>query len=160
MDLTAFADVADRKVIITHDVPDGDTMTSVETEGTLMAVAPEIGIMVRPKGRQQGELITADRVTNIEYAETAIRDLKQKTLKVEGLETVRQHLADRHGYKLSDINPMSPADALAFHGGIDHSELGHGHNEKKAAKDSETAVADSAQVPSEPSGEAGTPSEY
>ena len=150
LDLAPYEELTDKKVVVRYNVPDGDEKVLTELEGTLMAVAPNIGIMVRPKGKQQGELIKLEDLAEenpIEVAAASIRDLKPQSLKPVSVDDARKHLVERHGYKISEINPMSPTDAYSFHESLDHTDLGHNHNRGEASEQtaSEQSESDSAE---------------
>lgn len=147
LDLAPYEELTDKKVIVKYNVPDGDTKVLTELEGTLMAVAPGIGVMVRPKGKQQGELINLEDLAEenpIEVAAASVRDLKPQALKPVGVDDARKHLVERHGYKISDINQMSPTDAYTFHEQLDHNDLGHNHTRGEKDEPAEVSADDSA----------------
>lgn len=97
-------------------------------EGRVEAAGP-FGVAFKPKGK--GSVIVEPG--DIEAIETAavIKKITRKSLLPATLENVRQHLVDRHGYAVADIEKYSPEQALEWHNGLEHKPLGHDH-EKKA----------------------------
>lgn len=126
-----------KKVILTlADTTEGAAEGSTkEIEGTATA-ANALGIMLKPKGKTGLELYEAGDIRGVAYAPEKEKELKAKTLKIVDHGNAKQHLVDRHGYKLSEINKMEETGAFEFHGTLDHPELdlGHVHGDKEAAK--------------------------
>lgn len=113
------SDKVGRRVVVTK--ADGDTL-----EGTLQA-ASDVGALVKPKGRSRDVLLETHEIASISLPVRGPKRLRQKHLKPVDSEKVRDHLIDRHGYGLEDIQNMSEAGAAEFHDSIDHTELGHDH---------------------------------
>lgn len=128
MDLTQYTG---KKVRLVHnlDEPNSEGHLAEEIEGTVQ-VGNAVGVLIKKKGRTMSDLIEAHKIEKIEEITSAPKALKPKVLKEVGLETARQHLLDRHGWKLADVNQMSDQQAFVAHGEIDHSVLGHQHGEK------------------------------
>lgn len=133
---TDYSQYADQKVIVTVnlDEPNDKGETAVEIEGTALA-ANELGILLKPKGRTKAELIEASKIEQVQFAPEKARDLKAKSLKVVGYGDARQHLLDRHGVALAWVNGATEAQALEYHSGLDHSDLGHNHDPKPASSE-------------------------
>jgi hypothetical protein len=104
-------------------------------EGRVEAAGP-FGVAFKPKGK--GSVIVEP--TDIESIETAavVKKITRKSLLPASLENVRQHLVDRHGYAVADIEKYSPEQALEWHNSLDHAPLGHDH-EKKADAEAKAA---------------------
>jgi hypothetical protein len=142
-----------KKVILTvADATEENPGQTKEIEGTATA-ANALGIMLKPKGKTGLELYEADTIQSVAYAPEKEKELKAKTLKVVEYGNAKQHLVDRHGYKLSEINKMSEQEAFDFHNDLDHVELelGHVHGEKESAASggAEAAAESDAENPSE-----------
>lgn len=116
-------------VVVALDKPNEKGEKAVEVEGTAMA-ANDLGILLKPKGRTQAELIEAGKIEEVRFAPEKITELKTKSLKEVAYGDTRKHLADKHGEKLSELNKVNEADAFAAHKDLDHSDLGHNHDPK------------------------------
>lgn len=129
-DLTKFAG---QKVIaqVKLDKPNEKGETLVEVEGTALA-ANEMGILLKPKGKTQAELIEAAKLEGVEFAPEKPKEIKAKTLQHVTYGNARTHLLERHGIRLTEANSLSEASALEYHTGLDHVEanLGHVHGDK------------------------------
>jgi hypothetical protein len=147
-DLSTVEPLVDKKVIITYNLsePDEDGNTATEVEATMMAVAPGIGIMVRPRGKQQGLLIEENDIENIVQVAAVARPIKQKLLREMNLDDVRQHLADRHGVAVTWLNAAAPQQAFDYHADIDHSDLAHTHGSAAQRLADGTQAADTADL--------------
>lgn len=121
----------DQKVVVTYnlDEPNADGHTAEEVEGVVTAANEGIALVIKPTGKTMMKLIKAKNIEQIIAAPSTLRIFKQKEIRPAGLDTVRQHLLDRHGVQLSWINGVDEAKALAFHEDLDHSNLGHAHAE-------------------------------
>lgn len=107
-----------------------------EQDGVLVEVAPA-AIMFRRTNSKSGEIYPAEKIEDIIEQAQKPKKLVVKKIKEVGVNDVRQHLVERHGYPISSIEAMDPAGALEFHKGLDHADLGHNH----AAVEAETAEA-------------------
>jgi hypothetical protein len=96
-------------------------------EGKVEA-ASTMGVAFKPKGKGSIIVLPSD-VESIEAA-AVIKKITRKSMLPASLENVRQHLVDRHGYKVSDIEQYTPEQALEFHNTLEHGELGHDHTAK------------------------------
>lgn len=121
-----------QRVLLVRNVTEDDgSIVAEESEGTVLAVNAEAGgILFKPKGRVQAQLLMTDDLESIEFA-----PIKEKSITVRWLKDVkfgmtRQHLADRHGWPVAEVDRLSEAEALEEHGQIDHEGLSHRHGEK------------------------------
>lgn len=134
-----------KKVILTVVNPDAKEgePSDREIEGKAEA-ANALGIMLKPKGKTGLELYEADQILAVNYAPEKERELKAKMLKPVEHGNAKQHLVDRHGYKLAEINKMEETSAFEFHNGLDHKELdlGHYHGVKEDKPEGEAAEGD------------------
>lgn len=122
----------DQKVVLQKKAADGSLE---EIEGTVLA-ANELGVLIKPKGKTQAVLVElGDIEGDIAHANEKPKNLNQRTMKVITYGGARQHLVTSHGYKLSEIKPMSEGEAFDFHASLDHSDLGHVHSDAKPAAD-------------------------
>lgn len=118
-----YSDFVDKKVTIeTDSVPE-------PREGTVTA-GSDVGIVFRPKGLVRQELIEIKNIRLIEEIIAGPKPLRPRTTGRVNKGKHREHLVDRHGYKISEISHLSEDQAREFHDGIDHSDLGHRHKEK------------------------------
>lgn len=113
---------------------------ATETKGVVEAVNVDMGvILVKPKGRASGVMVVLADIVELGLDEDALKPLKARTLKPVKLGEARQHLADRHGWQLDELNEMTEADALREHDNIDHAkmDLGHRHSSEDSAAPAE-----------------------
>lgn len=94
------------------------------------------GVLLKPKGKTNFELIESERVTAIELAPDTAKPLTARVLKEVELGTAKNHLLERHGLTLTEVNELTEEAALEFHQGIDHvaEDLGHVHGAKPSAE--------------------------
>ena len=106
---------------------------TVEIEGTVQS-GNALGVLIRPKGKTQFELIPAVEIEEINYVEDKAKDLTVKTLKVITFGQGRAHLLERHNYTLTDVNKLTELEGYDLHNLIDHvsENLGHIHGDKTA----------------------------
>lgn len=137
----------EKKVLVTVAPKDG--ADAYEIEGTV-SVGNDLGLLIKPKGKTQLLLIEAAEIVEVKYVLDKPKDLKAKELKPVEFGSVRQHLLDRHGFSLADINSRDEAWAFEFHNEIDHkaADLGHVHVAKEATPVGE-AVAEAEAVSTE-----------
>lgn len=95
-------------------------------EGTCEA-ANVIAVVIRPRGKTLGELIETNDIVEIGLDDSKPKPLAQKSLKNPSFDTVRAHLADRHGWTLKDVNELGEEEAMRAHRDLDHAELSHTH---------------------------------
>lgn len=106
-------------------------------EGTVDS-GNELGLLFKPKGKASLDLIDAAKITNIEVLPEAPKKITVKALLPLKDSAARQHLVDRHGYKIADIESLSESDALEFHNGeVEHEGLAHSHDGKPKADKAE-----------------------
>lgn len=98
-------------------------------EGKVEA-ASTTGVAFKPKGKGTVIVLPVD-VQEIEAA-PIVKKITRKSMLLASLDNVRQHLVDRHGYKVGDIETMTPEGALEFHATLEHGELGHDHKREPA----------------------------
>jgi hypothetical protein len=130
-DLAQATALKGKKVTVQHNV-DGELQ---EQDGTLLEVN-EGAIMFRQSGNKTPQIILVPVIEAIVGQAVKPKKLVAKQIKAVSASDVRQHLVERHGYALSAIEPYSPEDALAFHAGLDHSDLGHTHAEVSTPEES------------------------
>ena len=114
-----------------------DEGREVEIEGTIEA-ASAAGVVLRQKRARRSEVYAAHQILDAEVLVVGKR-LKRRQLAPLEEGEARQHLIDRHGYKMEDIEQLSEEEALEFHAGIDHAPLGHSH---RAPTPAEAAIAE------------------
>jgi hypothetical protein len=110
---------------------DGKT-DATEVEGTVDTVNDD-ALLFKPKGKTQLLLIAADNVIEVRALEESVKKVTRKTLKLVKPGQARNHLAERHGLKLADVNSLTEEQAFEYHENLDHEklDLGHVHKEKK-----------------------------
>lgn len=105
-------------------------------KGTVVAATPQ-GIIFKPYGKSSADLKPSSEIFHIEL-QPVNDDIKARRVNPVTVNTVKRHLAERHGYKLEDVNAMTPEAAFEFHENtIDHSVLGHYHAEPTAKSKAE-----------------------
>ena len=131
-----------KKVVVIRNLAEANEKgeTAVEVEGTIQAANARGGLL-KPKGKSSYELIEMKEIEDVRLVETSVKPIKRKKLKPVEIGGARNHLAERHGYSLSEVNEMTEEDALTEHESIDHeaSDIGHVHVEKS---DEQTAATD------------------
>lgn len=115
------------------DKPNAEGHQAEEIEGTVLSGNNEVGIFIKAKGRTMGELVKVDQIEDVRVLPTTIKALKAKAIKMPTLDNVRQHLLDKHGFSISFVNTADEERAAKLHAAIDHSDLGHNHDEKADA---------------------------
>ena len=120
----------------------GDDGTAKEVPGKVEGASP-VGLAFKEKGKRDVILVEPGDIEDIAEAPTEAKKVTQKKIKPVKTEQVRQHLADRHGYKRSDLNGMNDAEAEEFHNKLDHTDLGHKHVAEEEKSDQPTDDADS-----------------
>lgn len=112
------------KQVLVHVIEDDGSVS--EKEGKFEE-ASEVGVAFKEKGKRDVDLLLPEEIEEVTAAPTKPKKLVQKKLKPATESTARQHLADRHGYDLTDLNEMSDEQAFSDHEEIDHENLGHKH---------------------------------
>lgn len=118
------------------DEPNEKGETLVEVEGKAEA-ANALGVLIKPKGRTQVELIEAGKIEAIELAPETEKKLTARSLLPIDLGKARQHLLDRHGWTLDQANQATEESAHEQHEALDHTGGGHVHEAKKAEERAE-----------------------
>lgn len=108
---------------------DGDA-AEFEWEGTVIAASP-IAILVKPRGAMLAELIQAESIIELDVLANPNAKLILRRLRILKPHEVRQHLIDRHGMNFEVVESMNDIEAFEYHNSIDHSGLGHMHEDKK-----------------------------
>jgi hypothetical protein len=108
---------------------DGDA-AEFEWEGTVIAASP-VAILVKPRGAMLAELIQAESILELEILANPNAKLILRRLRILKPHEVRQHLIDRHGESWDTVERMNDIAAFEFHNGLNHSNLGHIHEDKK-----------------------------
>lgn len=121
-----YSSFTDKKV--TLQLTDNTTL-----EGTVEAASP-VGIVFKEKGSRNGKLIEAAQIAAIEEQAEPAKKLKARVLPIVLEGKHREHLIERHGFKVSEIEPLTEDAAKEFHDGLDHSDLGHKHRAKTEAE--------------------------
>lgn len=137
LDLTQFDG---KKVIVQHQDGEGNV---VETEGTVQT-GNELGLLIKPKGKASVEIIEAATIEGVELAPEKAKKVGVKWLKDVELGQARQHLLDRHGATVTEVNALNEQQAFEAHADIDHEaeDLGHRHGEKPKKSESEPETSD------------------
>jgi hypothetical protein len=143
----SLAEYAGQKVVLTYTNKDGN---EVKLEGTAEA-ASAAGLVIKPKGRQNLELIEPDQIKDIAYAPDKPKKLAQGEVLNLKYGQGRKHILDRHGIALSEAEKLPEEDALNWHKGVDHTDLGHVHVETKTKAKKDEAEGDSEESPAEES---------
>lgn len=115
---------------------------AVEIEGTVQS-GNALGILIKPKGKTNFELIPAAEIESVEFIMETAKNLDCKTLKVVEFGQARAHVLERHGWTLKQVNTISELDAYEKHAKLDHvaSDLGHVHGEKDKTDRAEAVAA-------------------
>jgi hypothetical protein len=108
---------------------DGDA-AEFEWEGTVIAASP-IAILVKPRGAMLAELVQAENIIDLEVLANPNAKLILRKIRILKPHEVRQHLVDRHGESWDNVERMNDIAAFEFHNSLDHSNLGHIHEDKK-----------------------------
>lgn len=127
----------DGKQVIIHLIQEDGSVK--EFEGKVEAASAE-GMAFKEKGRRDVELVLPGQIEEISAAPVKPKSLTQKKLKPVAETSVRQHLLDRHGYDRPTVNQMSDEQAFAEHEDIDHSDLGHKHEDEDDENENENAA--------------------
>ena len=135
VDPKTLADFQDKKVILVLEGED----QNYEFEG-LVEAASEAALGFKEKGKRDMVIIEPKQIVEISLAPEKAKKITQKKMNLVKEGNVRQHLSDRHGLTLEEVNRMSEEDAVKYHDGIDHKVLGHRH--EAPAKESEEESAE------------------
>lgn len=133
-----------KKVVLVRNLsePNEKGERAVELEGTAVK-ANALGVMFKPKGRTNVELIELGEIESVSLAPDGDKKIAAKMLKPVELGSAKSHLLERHGFTLGKVNGMTEEDAFKAHESIDHkaSDLGHYHGVKAEKADAAAAVA-------------------
>jgi hypothetical protein len=127
-----------KRVVVVRNVNGENGPEAVEIEG-YVETANAKGVLLKPKGKTQFDLIEADEIEKIDLAPEDTK-LKARRINPVKLGQAKNHLLERHGYTLTQVNDMTEQEAFEFHLSLDHKaeDLGHYHAEKPAKKDDDS----------------------
>lgn len=116
----------------------GESAVQVEC---VVQVGNANGLLVKPKGKVQFDLIKLDEIEDVYLTPEKSKPLVASKIKKVTIGQARRHLLERHGVTLEWANSVSEEDALAYHDSLDHVELklGHVHVDKTDEKKDETS---------------------
>jgi len=97
-------------------------------EGTI-DMATDTALLIKERGSAMLKLIELSGIDSdtIEFIVDPPTEIKQKTVAPVTVSSARNHMLDKHGWKLDAINGTSDEDAYKIHSAIDHANLGHVH---------------------------------
>lgn len=107
-------------------------------EGKVDAAGP-FGVAFKAKGKAT-EILEPSEIDSIE-ASAVVKKIVVKSMQPIALDNVRQHLVDRHGYQVKDIESYAPEQALEFHATLEHAGLAHNHDAKPKGEEAAEASA-------------------
>lgn len=115
---------------------DADGNTTVEVECKVQ-VGNEQGLLVKPKGKVQFDLIPAGEIEEVFLTPDKAKKLTASKIKHPQIGGIRRHLLDRHGVNLEWANGVTEEQAKEYHDSIDHvkNDLGHVHVDKEEKAD-------------------------
>lgn len=124
-----------KKVVVVQNLPKPNEQgqSAIEVEGTVQA-GNALGILIKPKGKSSFDMIEAADIEEVRLAEETQKPLKQKVLKPVEIGSARSHLLERHGWTLAQANALNEEQAFEQHNSIDHTELGHRHEDKSSTE--------------------------
>lgn len=103
------------------------------SEGSVVA-ASNSGLLVKPRGASLAELIASTEIVDLNILRDPNSKIILRRLRLVKVGEVRQHLADRHGLTLDFLDEYDDLQFLQYHITLDHSNLSHIHEDKKAGK--------------------------
>lgn len=112
-----------KKVKMTYTKAGGEQVEVVAT----VDIANEVAVLLKLRGKTNGLVLTPDQIVDYGLDDSKPVELKQKELKDTTLNTVRAHLADRHGLMLEEVNDFDEEAAAELHLTLDHGKLSHTH---------------------------------
>jgi hypothetical protein len=114
-----------KRVKMTYKNESGDTVEAVAT----VEVVNDLAVLIRPRGKTTSLMVFEPDQNVLDYGldDSKPVALKQRELKDTTLNTVRTHLADRHGIPLSQVNEMDEEAAAELHLKLGHGDLSHTH---------------------------------
>lgn len=124
-----------KKIVVVKKSENGD---AAEIEGTAQ-LANQLGILIKPKGKTNLEMIETADIEEVRYVVEKPKALARKTLKPVEFGQARNHLLERHGLTLTQVNEMDEKAAFDVHNEVDHegSDLGHVHGDKNKTERAE-----------------------
>jgi hypothetical protein len=122
-----------------------------EVEGTVQT-GNALGLLIKPKGKASVEIIEASSIEGVELAPEKAKKLGPKYIKEVELGQARQHLLDRHGATLNEVNEMTEQEAYDEHFEINHEneDIGHRHGEKPKRNQADVTDSDEDDSDEEP----------
>lgn len=128
-----------KKVTLVRNLPEpnAEGHSTIELEGEIIEANPKVGVLFRQRGRTNGELVMAHEIEDIRLLVIPPKPIKVKGLKRMNAETVRQHLADRHGVSVANLNKTDEVEAMKMHDSlhaIQGNDLGHNHGDVAAVE--------------------------
>lgn len=132
--------IVTRNVDATADAPEH----AEEIEGTAVT-ANELGILLKPRGKTALELIEAGTIEQVVLAPEKPSEIKARALQPVADGQVRQHLADRHGLDLSQVNALTEEDAAEYHKSLVHDKTASAHHHEAKPKDSKAPESDDSE---------------
>jgi hypothetical protein len=117
-----------KMVVVQVDTSEDDTDEDFEEVSGRLETVTEYGIVIKTKTGPVMRPIS--RLLDIEPDDSKPGKVIKRHLEPVDRPNARQHLADRHGWPVSLLGPLSPAAAIEAHSKIDHRDLGHGHEPK------------------------------
>lgn len=119
-----------QRIKVTYVQPD-DHEVLFEAEGVVIAASP-MAILLKPRGAMIAEMIEAANIRHIEIVQNPNAKLIIRKLRVLKPHEVRQHLIDRHGFLVANVEALGDIQAYEGHRAMAHSNMGHVHEDKKA----------------------------
>lgn len=98
-----------RRVVATVNTPGG----LVEFDGELKAIHTS-GFMIRPRGRPGHEMAKMTDVEKLELFDERPKPIEGKRMAHITYGSIRQHLADRHGFAIEDLNGQDYTENVAY----------------------------------------------
>lgn len=114
------------KQVILHLIQEDGSVS--EINGKIEAAA-EYGIAFKEKGKRDVDLVELSSIDEVVEAASKPRGLPQKKLRAVTVASARTHLLERHGLTRTEVNRLTDEEAFDQHNEIDHTDLGHDHNE-------------------------------
>lgn len=114
-----------KRVKMTYKDEAGETREVVAT----VEVVNDLAVLIKPRGKATSLMVFSPDQNVLDYGldDSKPVALKQKELKDTTLNTVRTHLADRHGISLSEVNELDDEAAAELHLKLGHGDLSHTH---------------------------------
>lgn len=123
-----FAPYKNKMVDLTYQVRVEGEVRQITEQGRVID-GNRLGLIFKRRSQRAQGLIEAEDVLDISDVQTArLQAIGKKHLKTVTAASVRRHLVDFHGMKLSAIEGLGPEAAMRLHDGIDHADLGHDHD--------------------------------